>query len=136
MSSGKPATTTTSRAPFYKSTTVSASASASSCVSSESVFSGISSARSLSADRVSHRKPNAPPHLRVRAEAILGILCHGSISEVRIRQLIGNSPDTSKALRMLLKQGKVKRSGAGGPSDPYIYVVNLANNKQTALKHV
>ncbi|KAM3339629.1 hypothetical protein P3S68_029498 [Capsicum galapagoense] len=146
MNSGKPTTTTTSQTPFCRSNMVSTSASASSCVSTESVFSGISSARSFTAHRVSHRKrdsrltkelnPNPPPHLRRRAEAILGILSHGSISEIRIRQLIGNSPDTSKALRMLLKQGTVKRSGAGGPSDPYIYVANLANNKQTALKQL
>ncbi|KAK4725377.1 hypothetical protein R3W88_028156 [Solanum pinnatisectum] len=143
-SSGKPANATTSRTTFCRSTMVSASAS--SCVSTDSVFSGITSAQSLAADRVIRRKrnsqltkelnPNAPPYLRHRAEAILRVLSHGSISEIKIRQLIGNSPDTSKALRMLLRQGKVKRSGAGGSSDPYTYVVNLANNKQTALKQV
>ncbi|XP_049400084.1 uncharacterized protein LOC125864213 [Solanum stenotomum] len=137
MSSGKPAKTTTSRTTFCRSTMVSASASSSSCVSTDSVFSGITSAQSLAADRVIRGKrnsqltkelnPNAPPSLRRRAEAILRVLSHGSISEIKIRQLIGNSPDTSKALRMLLRQGKVKRSGAGGSSDPYTYVVNLAN---------
>ncbi|XP_049400085.1 uncharacterized protein LOC125864214 [Solanum stenotomum] len=146
MSSGKPAKATTSRTMFCRSTMVSASASSSSCVSTDSVFSGITCAQSLAADRVIHGKrnsqltkelnPNAPPCLRRRAEAILRVLSHGSISEIKIRQLIGNSPDTSKALRMLLRQGKVKRSGAGGSSDPYTYVVNLANNKQTALKQV
>lgn len=110
MSSGKPAMVTNSRTTFCRSTVVSTSASSSSCVSTDSVFSGISSAQSLAADRVSRRKrdslltkelnPNAPPYLRRRAEAILRVLSHGSITEIRIRQLIGNSPDTSKALRM------------------------------------
>uniref|UniRef100_M1C6T9 HTH three-helical bundle domain-containing protein n=1 Tax=Solanum tuberosum TaxID=4113 RepID=M1C6T9_SOLTU len=110
MSSGKPAKATTSRTTFCRSTMVSASASSSSCVSTDSVFSGITSAQSLAADRVIRGKrnsqltkelnPNAPPYLRRRAEAILRVLSHGSISEIKIRQLIGNSPDTSKALRM------------------------------------
>ncbi|XP_024964835.1 uncharacterized protein LOC112505110 [Cynara cardunculus var. scolymus] len=40
-------------------------------------------------------------HLLRRSEAILKVLAHnGSASEVRIRQLLGDSPDTSKALRM------------------------------------
>ncbi|XP_027767974.1 uncharacterized protein LOC107002121 [Solanum pennellii] len=134
MSSGKPSKASTSQTTFCRSTMVSASASSSSCVSTDS---GITSAQSLAADRVIRGKrnsqltkelnPKAPPYLRRRAEAILRVLSHGSISEIRIRQLIGNSPDTSKALRMLLRQGKVKRSGAGGSSDPYTYVVNLAN---------
>ncbi|XP_060177334.1 uncharacterized protein LOC132607400 [Lycium barbarum] len=139
MSSCKPAMATTSRTTFGRSmNSASTSSSSSSCVSTDSVY----SARNLAADRVSRRKrdilstPIAPPHLRRRAEAVLRVLSHGSISEVRIREQIGNSPDTSKALRMLLKQGKVKRSGAGGPSDPYIYIINSANNKQTALTQV
>nr|XP_025883462.1 uncharacterized protein LOC104644366 [Solanum lycopersicum] len=139
MSSGKPSKASTSLTTFCRSTMVSASASSSSCVSTDS---GITSAQSLAADRVIRGKrnsqltkelnPKAPPYLRRRAEAILRVLSHGSISEIRIRQLIGNSPDTSKALRMLLRQGKVKRSGAGGSSDPYTYVVNLAS-KHDAL---
>ncbi|KAI5396733.1 hypothetical protein KIW84_062820 [Lathyrus oleraceus] len=40
------------------------------------------------------------PHLRRRSEAILKFLSHGGSSEVRIRQMLGDSPDTSKALRM------------------------------------
>lgn len=40
-------------------------------------------------------------HLLRRSEAILNVLAHnGCVSEVRIRQLLGDSPDTSKALRM------------------------------------
>nr|XP_025886244.1 uncharacterized protein LOC112941257 [Solanum lycopersicum] len=64
-------------------------------------------------------------HMRRRAEAILKVLSsHGCASEVRIRQLLGDSPDTSKALRILLRLEEVKRTGAGGRTDPYVYVVS------------
>ncbi|KAF7147558.1 hypothetical protein RHSIM_Rhsim03G0022200 [Rhododendron simsii] len=68
-----------------------------------------------------------PGILRRRAEAIKRLLSNGCTptSEVRIRQLLGDSPDTSKALRMLLKHEEIKRSGAGGRSDPYLYMVML-----------
>ncbi|CAL1385676.1 unnamed protein product [Linum trigynum] len=62
-------------------------------------------------------------HMKQQAESILKLLSHGPFSEVRIRQLLGDSPDTSKALRMLLKREEVKRSGSGGRQDPYIYKV-------------
>ncbi|KAI3772614.1 hypothetical protein L6452_03804 [Arctium lappa] len=63
-------------------------------------------------------------HLLRRSEAILKVLArNGSASEVRIRQLLGDSPDTSKALRMLLKKEEVRRSGAGGRTDPFIYQI-------------
>lgn len=40
-------------------------------------------------------------HLRRRADAILKVLSsHGRASEVKIRELLGDSPSTSKALRM------------------------------------
>ncbi|KAK1318296.1 hypothetical protein QJS10_CPB04g00317 [Acorus calamus] len=59
-----------------------------------------------------------------RAEEVLRFLSlGGSSSEGVIRRTIGDSPDTSKALRMLLKLGEVKRSGAGGCRDPYVYMV-------------
>ncbi|XP_077217837.1 uncharacterized protein LOC143852336 [Tasmannia lanceolata] len=61
--------------------------------------------------------------LRSRAEAILEFLSGCWASEVRIREAFGNSPDTSKALRMLLKLEEVKRSGAGGRVDPFLYSV-------------
>ncbi|XP_058095720.1 uncharacterized protein LOC131241088 isoform X2 [Magnolia sinica] len=61
--------------------------------------------------------------LRRRAEAILNFLGEGCASELRIREAIGNSPDTSKALRMLLRLEEVKRSGVGGRMDPFLYVV-------------
>ncbi|KAJ8570477.1 hypothetical protein K7X08_037449 [Anisodus acutangulus] len=97
MSSGKPATATTSQTTFCRSTMISTSSS--SCVSTDSVF----SARSLAADRLSRQKRDSllmPAYLRRRSESVLRVLSYGSASEVRIRQMIGNSPDTSKALRM------------------------------------
>ncbi|KAJ1378661.1 putative serine-rich protein C1E8.05 [Sesbania bispinosa] len=99
---------------------VSISGEASSCLSSNS--SGISSARSLRyASRAASaivagmglEPPQPPPatphrakhtvgspHLRRRGEAILKLLSLGGSSEVKIRQMLGDSPDTSKALRM------------------------------------
>ncbi|CAI0375011.1 unnamed protein product [Linum tenue] len=62
-------------------------------------------------------------HMKHQADSILKLLSRGSFSEVRIRQLLGDSPDTSKALRMLLRREEIKRSGSGGRLDPYIYKV-------------
>ncbi|KAK7392898.1 hypothetical protein VNO78_21348 [Psophocarpus tetragonolobus] len=116
-----------------------ASGEASSCLSSSS--SGISSARSLryakrcsgavvaaiggetSADAAPSRRAAGSPHLRRRGEAILKLLTCGGSSEVKIRQMLGDSPDTSKALRMLLRLDAVKRSGSGGRYDPYVYTL-------------
>ncbi|KAG6595668.1 hypothetical protein SDJN03_12221, partial [Cucurbita argyrosperma subsp. sororia] len=53
----------------------------------------------------------ATAHMRRRAEAILSYLSGGCSSEVKIRQVLGDSPDTSKALRILLKLEEIKRSG-------------------------
>ncbi|KAL0714661.1 hypothetical protein Bca4012_021640 [Brassica carinata] len=62
--------------------------------------------------------------IRRRAKDILEFLSSASSSsEVQIRQSLGNTPDTSKALRMLLKMEEVKRFGTGGRLDPYIYKV-------------
>ncbi|KAA8518171.1 hypothetical protein F0562_015645 [Nyssa sinensis] len=80
---------------------------ASSCLSSSS--SAISSARDCNFTRIGKRealardlkkKPVSSAIIRRRAEAILKLLSNGCASEVRIRQLLGDSPDTSKALRM------------------------------------
>ncbi|KAJ8900008.1 hypothetical protein K2173_024120 [Erythroxylum novogranatense] len=62
-------------------------------------------------------------HIRRRAEAIMKLLSRGCFSEVEIRQVLGDSPDTSKALRMLLKLEEIKRTGTGGRQDPYIYSI-------------
>ncbi|BFG38098.1 hypothetical protein CerSpe_243720 [Prunus speciosa] len=73
-------------------------------------------------------------HMRRKAEAILKLLSGGCcFSEVKIRQTIGDSPDTSKALRMLLKLEKVKRSGIGGRYNPYIYTLIITRIIQYCL---
>ncbi|XP_072985610.1 uncharacterized protein [Typha latifolia] len=74
------------------------------------------------------KKPKSA-RLRRRADAILKFLSSGSSSEAKIREVIGNRPDTSKALRMLLKQEEVTRSGAGGRVDPFLYTVSSLNNE-------
>ncbi|GMI65727.1 hypothetical protein like AT3G57440 [Hibiscus trionum] len=106
-----------------------AKAGTTSCSSSSS-SSGISSARSQlktnKAEKIQRmRRSGGPNHMRRRAEAILKLLSGGCFSEVNIRRVLGDSPDTSKALRMLLKQEEVKRSGTGGQKDPYIYTVTI-----------
>lgn len=69
----------------------------SSCLSSSSSDQSYTSETSA-ADK--ERNPVIAGHLGQRASAILKILSNGSTSEVRIRQLLGDSPSTSKALRM------------------------------------
>ncbi|MBA0561854.1 hypothetical protein Golob_018650, partial [Gossypium lobatum] len=103
-----------------------ATAETTSCLSSSS--SGISSARSQpksttsKAEKIQRkRRIGGSNHMRCRAEAILKLLSGGCFAEVNIRRMLGDSPDTSKALRMLLKKEEVKRSGTGGQKDPYIY---------------
>ncbi|CAK9182401.1 unnamed protein product, partial [Ilex paraguariensis] len=119
---------------------------ASSCVSSGA--SGVSSARScnvsgtrfekmdsLALARDLKRQPEGlglvSAQLRSRAEAILKVLSGGCASEVRIRQLLGfdelgNGQWVQQFcgldIVLLLKRDKVKRSGVGGRSDPYIYM--------------
>ncbi|EOY09239.1 Uncharacterized protein TCM_024640 [Theobroma cacao] len=116
--------------PSFKSLISSNMATEMSCLSSGS--SGISSARiqlkttkaeKMQAAKQRKRRSGGSTHMRRRAEAILKLLSGGCFSEVNIRRVLGDSPDTSKALRMLLKQEEVKRSGTGGQKDPYIYTV-------------
>ncbi|XP_024935258.1 uncharacterized protein LOC112493543 isoform X2 [Ziziphus jujuba] len=100
-----------------------------SCISSSS--SSASSARSCYLTRRKEkmvredlmRKRVGSTQMRRLAEAILKLLSGGCFSEMRIRQLLGDSPDTSKALRMLLKLEEVIRSGTGGRQNPYIYMI-------------
>ncbi|KFK34978.1 hypothetical protein AALP_AA5G218600 [Arabis alpina] len=69
------------------------------------------------------KKESRSSSIRRRAKDILEFLSSVSSSEVQIRQILGDSPDTSKALRMLLKMEEVKRFGTGGRLDPYIYKI-------------
>lgn len=71
---------------------------ASSCLSSTTSTS-ISSAQTCKT--TAKNKAAGTPHLHKRADSIMNLLAHrGGISEIRIRQFLGDSPDTSKALRM------------------------------------
>ena len=54
----------------------------------------------LSADSATPPCLNSPPHMQHRADAILKLISGGCYIEVKIRQELGDSPDTSKALRM------------------------------------
>ncbi|XP_024004179.1 uncharacterized protein LOC18027810 [Eutrema salsugineum] len=72
----------------------------------------------------SHRSSS----VRRRAVKIMEFLSTSCSSEVKIRQVLGDSADTSKALRMLLKMGYVKRSGAGGKHEPFIYKIDCMTN--------
>ncbi|KAM0990497.1 hypothetical protein ACFX2C_009007 [Malus domestica] len=77
-------------------------------------------------DPMKRRRLTWSSHMRRKADAILKLLSGaGWLSEVKIRQTIGDSPDTSKALRMLLKLEKVKRAGSGGRHNPYVYSVYI-----------
>ncbi|CAN1775935.1 hypothetical protein LINPERHAP1_LOCUS13488 [Linum perenne] len=88
-----------------------------------SSLSSTSTAASSIAEKQRKKQGSGSAHMKHQAESILKVLARGSSSEVRIRQLLGDSPDTSKALRMLLRRNEVKRSGTGGRQDPYIYKV-------------
>ncbi|CAN1725537.1 hypothetical protein LINPERHAP1_LOCUS118 [Linum perenne] len=90
-----------------------------------SSLSSTSTAASSIAEKQRKKQGSGSAHMKHQAESILKVLARGSSSEVRIRQLLGDSPDTSKALRMLLRRNEVKRSGTGGRQDPYIYKVLL-----------
>lgn len=45
------------------------------------------------------------------------------VPERAIRQEFGNNPDTSKALRFLVTENKIIRSGVGGRRDPFSYTI-------------
>ncbi|KAJ8437039.1 hypothetical protein Cgig2_025886 [Carnegiea gigantea] len=78
----------------------------------------------IQGDEMKRRSGVGSKHIRLRAEAIMSLLSGGGCaSEVRIRQILGDSPDTSKALRLLLKMEEVKRTGLGGRTDPFIYKI-------------
>ncbi|KAF3326163.1 hypothetical protein FCM35_KLT09243 [Carex littledalei] len=71
--------------------------------------------------------PRCQPRLWRCAEEIMEFLmaAPGMVAtEAEIRKSIGNGPDTSKALRLLVKQDEVKRLGIGGKNHPYLYMLN------------
>ncbi|KXZ46310.1 hypothetical protein GPECTOR_45g180 [Gonium pectorale] len=52
---------------------------------------------------------------------ILRMVNHDVAYEKEIRCALGNNPDTSKALRLLITQGKLVRTGQGGRGNPFCY---------------
>ncbi|GFH30384.1 predicted protein [Haematococcus lacustris] len=70
------------------------------------------------------RKPRDPATIsKVQqcAVSIMRMVGTRTIYERQIRETLGNNPDTSKALRLLMTQGKLARVGAGGRGDPFAY---------------
>ncbi|KAI5080943.1 hypothetical protein GOP47_0004126 [Adiantum capillus-veneris] len=55
------------------------------------------------------------------AKQVLDFVGKDTVREKLIRHALGNNPDTSKALRLLLDQRKLGRIGGGGRRDPYKY---------------
>ncbi|CAL5416646.1 unnamed protein product [Camellia sinensis] len=105
---------------FKNNGSVSMSARTHSCFSSSPKSKSNESEKSL--ELLSNSKPLIiSTSMRYRAKEIKKLLSKHRASELRIRELLGDSPDTSKALRMLLKQEKIERMGVGGRKDPYIY---------------
>ncbi|GLJ16093.1 hypothetical protein SUGI_0268170 [Cryptomeria japonica] len=69
------------------------------------------------------KKDSVGTRIELRCTAIQMFLLEStSGSEKRIREMFGDNPDTSKALRMLLKNHRVRRFGSGGRSDPFVYM--------------
>ncbi|CAN1256119.1 Urease accessory protein G [Linum perenne] len=101
-----------------------------------SSLSSTSTAASSIAEKQRKKQGSGSAHMKHQAESILKVLARGSSSEVRIRQLLGDSPDTSKALRMLLRRNEVKRSGTGGRQDPYIYKALAGKRKKKQRRRI
>ncbi|GIL50968.1 hypothetical protein Vafri_7043 [Volvox africanus] len=71
-----------------------------------------------------NRHPSKISNVIRNAGAILLMIGAGRTSEMYEKQLratFGNNPDTSKALRLLEEQGKVKREGKGYRMHPFSY---------------
>ncbi|KAG0483655.1 hypothetical protein HPP92_011739 [Vanilla planifolia] len=72
-----------------------------------------------------------PKGVQRMAEAIVGYLSTQWVSEAVIRAALGNNADTSKALRLLLRRGEIKRSGCGGKTDPFQYTIVAERHEET-----
>ena len=60
-------------------------------------------------------------------------LAEGSsgVPERIIRLVFGNNPDTSKALRYLVSENRITRSGFGGRRDPFSYTIKNTGSNQS-----
>ncbi|KAK9806076.1 hypothetical protein WJX72_000260 [[Myrmecia] bisecta] len=69
--------------------------------------------------------------VRQRAREIVALLAaEGKPTPERVfRKALGNSADSSKALRWLLTQSHVSKEGRGGKSDPFTYTLTAAGLK-------
>ncbi|KAK9811352.1 hypothetical protein WJX72_002300 [[Myrmecia] bisecta] len=70
-------------------------------------------------------KPLPTSSVRERAAQILTILHNEGqpTPERLLRRLLGNTADSSKALRWLVAKGQVTKAGRGGKSDPFAYTL-------------
>uniref|UniRef100_A0ACD5Z0Z3 Uncharacterized protein n=1 Tax=Avena sativa TaxID=4498 RepID=A0ACD5Z0Z3_AVESA len=98
--------------------------------SEESAITGAASAGSTATSGRCRRPPRATCGRRNptrRADTIMEWLSRPRAvpaTETAIRAAVGNSGQTSKALRWLLKQKRgLRRSGTGGHADPFVYRV-------------
>ncbi|XP_047065511.1 uncharacterized protein LOC124673479 [Lolium rigidum] len=72
------------------------------------------------------RASGAGGYLTERADAIMEWLSRPKAvpaTEAAIRAAVGDNAKTSKAMRWLLKQERLRRAGTGGRFDPYVYMV-------------
>ncbi|MEW5298938.1 MAG: hypothetical protein WDW36_002007 [Sanguina aurantia] len=73
----------------------------------------------LQCDRLA--KPPTIRNVVAVASRIMHMMGGSPMREKDMRESFGNTPDTSKALRMLTDEGKMNKTGAGGRSDPFTY---------------
>ncbi|GLI70701.1 hypothetical protein VaNZ11_015642 [Volvox africanus] len=67
------------------------------------------------------RDPATISKVVMNCVTILRMVNHDLVYEKEIRNALGNNPDTSKALRLLMNQGKLVRTGQGGRGNPFCY---------------
>ncbi|GLC51816.1 hypothetical protein PLESTB_000551500 [Pleodorina starrii] len=67
------------------------------------------------------RDPATISKVVLNCVTILRMVNHDLVYEKEIRNALGNNPDTSKALRLLMNQGKLVRTGQGGRGNPFCY---------------
>ncbi|GFP87746.1 hypothetical protein PHJA_000918300, partial [Phtheirospermum japonicum] len=98
LKTGKPGPTSAPASSESVSGITTVEAQTSSCLSCTSSAQSFSSETNADGDKP--RKTEIQGHMGHKAAAVLRVLSNGSASEVKIRKLLGDSPSTSKALRM------------------------------------
>jgi hypothetical protein len=69
-------------------------------------------------------KPKPVGVVRAQDAIVRYLKAHGLASEASLRAHCGNTPDVSKGLRGLVREGVVGRFGLGGKLRAYRYFVN------------